>query len=72
MLTDYETTWRTAAALGTAAFKRGAKAIPAHDAAMMATLKGRPIGDPRTVPQLKAWAQGWHKANLAASVEGRL
>ena len=69
-MTDYEKAWRRAAALGKAAFERGAKAIPAHDTAMMGTLKGREIGDPRTLPQLKAWAQGWHKANLAASVGG--
>lgn len=71
-MTDYTTAWRHAAALGKAAFQRGAKAIPAHDAAMMATLKGRNIGDTRTVPQLKAWAQGWHRANLAAALGAAL
>ncbi len=63
---NYSERWNRAAALGKAAFDRGAKSIPAHDPAMMETLRGREIGDRRTLPELWAWSQGWHRANAAA------
>ena len=53
--------------LGTIAFASGINA-PALDSAMMEMLKGRQVGDPRNIPEMKAWTRGWTEANLAANV----
>lgn len=59
-----------AAQLGKAAFEAGKARVPAHDAAVLELLKGKPVGDKDTLPILKAWLRAWDKANLAAPVEG--
>lgn len=51
---------------GAIAYAKGMKCAPALDADFMATLKGRQIGDKRTIPEMKAWHQGWMQANLSA------
>lgn len=58
--------------LGMIAYARGIHCAPCLDRDMMDTLKGRELGDTRTVKELKAWTNGWTKANLAAAwtIEG--
>jgi hypothetical protein len=51
--------------LGALAFKNGLKSVPAFDPELMKMIAGRQIGDKRTVPEMKAWQSGWHKANAA-------
>lgn len=58
--------WRDA---GAAAYRAGAMLAPAADPAVRAALDGVPVGDPRTVPALRAWSDGWTAANLAAEQE---
>ena len=53
---------------GSIAFARGISHAPALDSNMMEMLKGRKVGDPRSIPEMKAWSRGWHEANLAANV----
>ena len=56
-----------AKAFGAITFARGISHAPALDANMMEMLKGRKVGDPRTIQEMKAWHRGWHEANLAAN-----
>jgi len=56
--------------LGKAAFEAGLTAVPIHDPALVAMLTGKKSGE--SVHILKAWSEGWTKANLAAPVpEGK-
>jgi hypothetical protein len=57
-----------AKAFGSIAFAQGMPAAPALDANMTEMMKGRQIGDKRTIPELKAWHRGWTEANLAAAL----
>jgi len=57
----------TAETYGMIAFASGIKAAPALDKNIMEMVKNNPnkeIG--ASLPMLKAWSNGWHKANLAA------
>ena len=51
-------------AMGTSAFVAGLKCVPAHDARVAPHLRGRQVGDHRTVPFLEGWISGWTRANL--------
>ena len=56
--------------LGSIAFANGDPCAPAYNADMRKLISdGREIGDPRTIPELKAFIAGWTSANLAASVQ---
>ena len=56
-----------AKSLGKAAFDSGVHCAPCLDRNMMDMLKGREIGDPRTIKEMKAWTTAWTTANLAAA-----
>lgn len=63
----------TAARLGAEFFLAGGRRIPCKDAAMMAMLAGRrmgetPEGEASSVALLKAWTASWDEANLSAKV----
>ena len=51
---------------GQIAFARGAKAVPALDANVLPLMAGVKPGE--ALPILKAWAAGWHEANMAAPI----
>lgn len=53
--------------MGHIAFAQGIKCAPAMDRMFMSHIAGRPIGDPRTAKEMKAWAKGWALANLTAN-----
>ena len=57
-----------AKSLGKVAFDSGINCAPCLDRNMMNMLKGREIGDPRTIKEMKAWTTAWTTANLAAAV----
>lgn len=57
---------QAAKTFGAIAFANGIKCAPALCADLMAMFKGREVGDKRTIPEMKAWSQGWNEANLAA------
>ena len=57
-----------AESLGRIAFGKGINAS-CLDKDMMALFAGRPVGDPRSIPELDAWNRGWHKANVASASE---
>ena len=59
---------RQAYDLGVKAFHDGKKAVPALDQNLLPLLKGNKVGE--GLPVIKAWANGWHTANLAAPVPG--
>lgn len=55
--------------LGTAAFHNGIKAAPCLDVELMKMMEGFEIGNPMSIPMMKAWSKGWHGANVAAGYE---
>ena len=57
---------QAAKTFGAIAFAKGMQAVPALDADLLAMFAGRKVGDKRTIPEMKAWASGWHQANAAA------
>jgi hypothetical protein len=50
---------RRAEQMGRDAYNKGRISAPAMDPKFMETLKGRQVGDPRTIPELKAWQMGF-------------
>lgn len=59
----------TAETLGMIAFASGKQASPCLDKSLMEMVAKNPdkkMG--ASLPLLKAWARGWHKANLTAGV----
>ena len=48
--------------LGEQAFEKGLSNIPAGDPNVTELLKGRKVSNDLTIPQLKAWIDGWHNA----------
>lgn len=55
---------QAAKTLGAIAFANGIYA-PALDGALVAMFAGRPVGDSRTVAEMKAWIAGNTQARLA-------
>ena len=52
--------------MGSIAFANGIQCAPALDKMFQERMAGRQVGDPRTIPEMKAWISGWTAANLAA------
>jgi hypothetical protein len=57
---------QAAKTFGAIAFASGIKCAPCLDKNMMDMLKGRMVGDKRSVKELKAWISGWTQASLSA------
>jgi hypothetical protein len=53
---------QAAKVFGNLAFASGKTRIPACDPNIMEMIKGRQIGDERTLPELNAWLEGWNEA----------
>lgn len=53
--------------LGSLAFASGIACVCGWDADLAAYMGRRQIGDPRSIPEMKAWIAGWTEANLAAA-----
>ena len=49
--------------LGEQAFEDGKSSVPAGDKNLNELFKKRKVGDPLTIPQLKAWSDGWWNAS---------
>jgi len=54
---------KKAGKLGTEAFEKGKKSVPAHDKDLMKLIKGLKVGEGAT-EIMGAWSKAWHKENL--------
>jgi hypothetical protein len=56
-----------AKALGAIAYANGQPSAPALNSELQKMFIGRQVGDKRTIPEMKAYIQGWTAANLAST-----
>lgn len=60
---------QAAKTFGSIAFAKGLMCAPCMDQNMSDLMAGRQIGDPRSIPEMKAWTAGWIEASLVATEE---
>lgn len=55
--------------LGAIAYAQGLPIAPALNPAMMNMIKGREVGDNRTIEEMEAYHAGWIQASIAAQLK---